>query len=90
MKEEWMTPAWERIWCGEEIPVHHGKAKDFVAVPHYFNLPPVDLVGWHYGGKAITPEEARDTFKKLGIEVPEELKKYLPPEEDEEDSHYES
>ncbi len=87
MKEKWMTPAWERIWCAEEISVHHGKSKDFVPEPEYFNLPPLGLIGWHYMGEFITAEEAKETFQKLGIEVPEELRKYLPSEESGEDSN---
>lgn len=80
-----MTPAWERIWCAEEKSVHHGKAKDFVPEPEYFNLPPLGLVGWHYMGEFITAEEARTVYDELGIEVPEELKQYLPLDEDRED-----
>ncbi len=81
-----MTPAWERIWCAEEKSVHHGKSKDFVPEPLHLNFPSLGLVGWRYNGDTITAENARDTFKKLGIEVPGGLRKYLPPEEDEEDA----
>lgn len=79
-----MTPAWERIWCAEEKSVHHGKSKDFVPEPPHLNFPSLGLVGWRYNGDTITAEDARDIFEKIGIEVSEDLKQYLPPKEDEE------
>ncbi len=84
MKKERMTPAWERIWCAKETAVVLDDDRGFVPKPIYLNMPQLNLVGWHYMGEFITAVEARETFKELGIEVPEELKKYLPPEEDEE------
>ncbi len=90
MKKERMTPAWERIWCSDGKSVNLGYDKDFVPKPEYFDLPPLGLIGWRYDGGPISPERARDIFKELGIGVPEELRKYLPQEEDEEDSHHES
>lgn len=87
MKKERMTPAWERIWCFDGKSVDLGYDNDFVSKPEYFDLPPLGLIGWRYDGGSISPERARDIFKELGIEVPEELRKYLPPEEDEEDSN---